>query len=345
MKVIACGWEHTLLVDRNFTAFAFGKGHWNQLGLGVELATPTQIPNIPSIVWVFATETVSLFVDVDGCIWGCGLGVTNNDAPGKLFSNLPKIMSVSAGTHHLLMLDEEGSVWARGNNRYGQLGVNHERFPNVTDPVKLVLPKIQSIHAGHKRSLFLDETGSVWGCGKNKYGELGTNALATHNLGQLGNLPAIQDISLAKSFVIFLDADGKLWGSGLNKHGELGLGHSHPVPEPEQLEKIPAMQAVSVSLYHSLFLDIRGRAWGCGLNGFGQLGPSLKLLSLPHTSPIKISGLPKLHSIYAGTNYSMFVDLEGKVWACGNNSYGQLGIPIRKISMRVSRRKLNSLSH
>jgi alpha-tubulin suppressor-like RCC1 family protein len=39
-----------------------------------------------------------------------------------------------------------------------------------------------------------------------------------------------------------------------------------------------------------------------------------------------IHGLPAICAVSAGTNYSLFLDYQGRVWALGDNDHGQLGL-------------------
>lgn len=89
---------------------------------------------------------------------------------------------IVSGDHHTLALMSDGTVWAWGNNTYGQLGNGirsndtHNSYPADGDekrndflyPVKVNIPsdvKIKSIAAGKRHSLALTENGEVyiWG--------------------------------------------------------------------------------------------------------------------------------------------------------------------------------------
>ena len=53
-------------------------------------------------------------------------------------------MQVSLGWSHALGLDDEGTVWAWGSNRYGQCGQPHAEQPNVVRESAEVLRSQQS---------------------------------------------------------------------------------------------------------------------------------------------------------------------------------------------------------
>jgi hypothetical protein len=100
------------------------------------------------------------------------------------------------------------------------------------------------------------------------------------------------------------------------------------------IESIQVTRAVKVSggEYHSLFLIEDKSVWGCGNNSFYQLGigndktDRLMLIRTHDGDMSTPSGyLEEINDISAGWKHSLAVDVNGFVWAWGNNSFGQLG--------------------
>ena len=71
-----------------------------------------------------------------------------------------------------MVLKQDGSVWATGYNKYGQLGdgttTNRSEFTKVFQGGAIALA------AGHFHSIVLKEDGSVWATGRNEEGQLGS---------------------------------------------------------------------------------------------------------------------------------------------------------------------------
>lgn len=63
------------------------------------------------------------------------------------------------------------SGYAFGNGIYGQLGSGQNK--NSYFPIKIKLENIESIAAGENHSLFISK-GSLFACGDNSNGQLGT---------------------------------------------------------------------------------------------------------------------------------------------------------------------------
>ncbi len=88
---------------------------------------------------------------------------------------------VAAGSNHTLLL-VRGTVWAWGNNTYGQIGTGGSGSAPQGSPVQVPgLPAIKAISAGGCHfSWRLDASGSnVRAWGQNRYGQIGTGSASS----------------------------------------------------------------------------------------------------------------------------------------------------------------------
>ena len=93
-------------------------------------------------------------------------------------SNSAGVVQVAAGTDHSLLLKADGTVWAFGNNQYGELGDG--TIVKRTLPVQVSdLTGVVQIAAGYRYSLALKSDGTVWAWGETQVGELGTAVMST----------------------------------------------------------------------------------------------------------------------------------------------------------------------
>lgn len=78
--------------------------------------------------------------------------------------------SVAIGDNFKLVLESAGTVFAKGMNKYGQLGEGSDKvtFSRIKDINDMV-----GVGAGSDHSLFIKSDGTVWGMGSNRYGQLG----------------------------------------------------------------------------------------------------------------------------------------------------------------------------
>ena len=83
-----------------------------------------------------------------------------------------KIVQLSSGLHHTLMLSSRGDVYAFGSNSYGQLGLC-DLVPRGA-PTKVPLPvRGVAVAAGSNHSVVLGESGEVFTFGSHQKGQLG----------------------------------------------------------------------------------------------------------------------------------------------------------------------------
>ena len=82
----------------------------------------------------------------------------------------------SAGLRHALALDSTGTIYAWGNNTWGQCGQDPDIYPTVNAPmpiVNLLGINCSKISAGYFHNLAIKDDGSLWAWGTTHSGALG----------------------------------------------------------------------------------------------------------------------------------------------------------------------------
>ena len=240
----------------------------------------------------------------------------------ELYSAAGEVIKAEAGGTHTLVLKENGTVWAWGDNSYGQIGA---AVDSGLLPLSQVygLSNVIEISAGYSHNLALKSDGTVWAWGYNVNGQLGVMGGYYFTVPvQVYGLTDIAAISAGSYHSLAATADGEVWAWGYNA-GRLGDGttikRETPVPVAGGLTDIVA---VSAGESHSLALESDGTVWAWGYNQNGQLGIGSTAQSL---YPAEVSGITAVTDISAGYNHSIVRTQSGAVWAWGDNYYGQLG--------------------
>jgi len=148
------------------------------------------------------------------------------------------------------------------------------------------------------------------------------------------NLSArIKTISVGNSHTLFLTEDGRVYGCGRNYHGALGSTVNNNTetanPIPTQITNIiGSLNIVGIAAGggHSLFLTHDGKVYGCGSNGSGELGRAVSDINPIPTQITTTIGSLNIVQVAAGGSASLFLTDGGRVYSCGYNRFGNLGL-------------------
>jgi hypothetical protein len=193
----------------------------------------------------YSTPPVVFLDDGDVTDSGAQYRVVVTNSQGTTTSNVatltvtPAVLTgftqVSAGFRHVLALRSDGSVWAWGENSYGQVG---RSCTNCSPrPVSGLAGTFTQVLARGDTSFALRNDGTVWAWGYNGHGQLGRNLAAGDGSGtpaqvvQLSNGQPLAGIvgltssegSFSGTWVLAWTASGIAWKWGVN-FSEPGMG-------------------------------------------------------------------------------------------------------------------------
>ena len=200
VTAIAAGTDHSLFLKNDGSLWAMGANAAGQLGDGTYSTTnlPEEIVT-SNVTAIAAGANHSLFVKSDGSLWAMGSNVYGQLGDGtqftlSQFTNRPEqivasnVTAVAAGDNHSLFLKSDGSLWAMGNDTYGQLGngINTDISSGIKQPEQIVAGGVSEVDGGAFHTLFIKSDGSVWAMGSNSQGQLGDGTnIATNRLQQI----------------------------------------------------------------------------------------------------------------------------------------------------------------
>jgi alpha-tubulin suppressor-like RCC1 family protein len=250
--------------------------------------------------------------------------------PIPFFSNM-RVTAVSTGTFHTTFLNSMGKVYSIGtpSSISNRTVIGGE--PKLIEYFKDI--PIASISCGNYDTIFLDTTGKAYGLSYSEEAILGHGCRATRWLTEPTLFECgFKTVSVASglSHTLYIDNANRVYGVGYNDEGQLGLDIDTALmntPCPIAYFHNITISSVTAGATHTIFIDKSGNPYSCGNNEYGQLGiMSNQNAKMPehitYFSDIQIL------SGSAGSFHTILLDTKGKVYAFGNNKYGQLGISL-----------------
>ncbi len=281
---IAAGFEHSLVIEGG-QVYAWGNNRDGQIGYGEDNFSANPIP----------------------------------------IERLNDVIALAQGSaaNHALALKEDGTVWAWGDNEYGQLGIGSKDVINISAARMLDgIYGVVALAVGRNHSLVLKDDGSVWSWGDNANGQLGHQVQSSSfSPKRINGLNDIVAVSAGYYHSMALHRDGTVWTWGKNSNGQLGLNSTENKSKPVQVKGLSNVVSISAGASHCVALNGDGTVWAWGWNDYGQLGDGSLKTKL---APIRIN-VKNVVRISAGGLHTIGLTTEGNVYAWGTNTFGQLG--------------------
>jgi len=236
---VATGRNSSYAVTNDGTLWDVARGYYIITGDGrlvwiTEHRTPNNVMN--NVTAVSVGENHAVAIRTDGSLWawggnfvgqlGDGSGDDGTSIPPELAVKvMDNVAMVSAGRHHTMALQTDGSLWAWGWNQFGQLGDG--TAIDRCSPVR-IMENVTYVSAGSNHTVAIKADNSLWAWGDNWFGQIGggqygiaqrgANEVIPHN--QPSPIRVMENIvhaaaSTGASFTLAVTAHGDLlfWGA------------------------------------------------------------------------------------------------------------------------------------
>ncbi|BDR54307.1 hypothetical protein KIMH_04180 [Bombiscardovia apis] len=250
-----------------------------------------------------------------------------------------RFTQISAGAGTAYAIASDGNTYAWGYNRYQQLGAGSTN-EYETMPVRVKMPAgvhFIQIAAGWQHALALGDDHHVYSWGANIGGwpaDTSPNIPFPKRIDS--GLPAevLQVNSNDQSSSSFaLGSDNKIYAWGSNYFGQLGtnagVGINMPVRQPTRITggTLPTnIIQISTGNSFTMALGSDHQVYAWGNNDRGQVGSTEVGTAQPVPRRITGGDLPaSITQIDAGISHALALGSDGKVYAWGRNTSGQLG--------------------
>jgi hypothetical protein len=217
------------------------------------------------------------------------------------------VVAIAAGDSFSIALKSNGTVWAWGQNVFGQLG-NGSTVGSTLPVQVIVLANIVQIAGGGRHSLALAQNGTVWAWGFNAYGQLGNGGGATLVPVSVIGLSAPQSIAAGHGHSMALMNDGRVYTWGVGGWGTLGNDGTTNQSLPGLTYGLSGMTEIVGGGLHSIAQQQGGTIWAWGQNNLGQLGNG-NIDNFSHPRPARIGGVCMQYIAVPDTPFTNFFHL------------------------------------
>eukprot|EP01117_Protostelium_nocturnum_P010736 TRINITY_DN3867_c0_g1_i1.p1 TRINITY_DN3867_c0_g1~~TRINITY_DN3867_c0_g1_i1.p1 ORF type:complete len:448 (+),score=155.54 TRINITY_DN3867_c0_g1_i1:66-1409(+) len=284
---IYCGDYFTLALTKLGRVYSWGReysplAHPNHSN---SPETPTLIDNLFNISRLAVGQNHVLALSKDGKLysWGEDMFGESGVLLGKktkfpvLISldgyNNEKVVGISAGGFHSLILTENGKVFYFGQY-HKDLGLDYSNSIHPTP----ILPHLsfKAIECGGDH-LFLQSEDKVYSWGWSEKGQLGFIAkdrviLEPIEIAELSNQKIKSIVGGKYAHTLALLDDGKVLGWGWNEQGQLGIGDNKDRFSPQIIPNLDSIVQIDGGFKHSVALNDKGEVFTFGEDVYGQLG-------------------------------------------------------------------------
>ena len=243
-------------------------------------------------------------IKADGTLWE----VVEDSGQYRLdkVDGIEGCVKACTGDGHILALTRGGSVYAWGDNKYGQLGDG--TFKDREAPRKVrKLPRIIDISSGRYHCMALGSDGNVytWGC--NFEGQIGDGTYVDeledsgrNSVYQVESLSDIVQISAGSDWCVALREGGSVfeWGSRASANFLC-------LPSPSKVNLPKGIVQISAYGIHALAFSSSGELWGLG-----------NIIAVPSDGmqfPRRIADLPEGSKIFAGWK-DIVITGDNEIW-------------------------------
>lgn len=232
------------------------------------------------------------------------------DRPMLIESLLPyRIVSIAAGSNHLMAVAADGQLFAWGSGEQGQLGrrilERHKtlalRPTNVTPRLGRRRLLVRRVVCGSYHTLVFGETGF-------------SDSMSSSSLNLAMQHATPSTVVLA---------------TGLNNFGQLGLADhedritAEPI-DPAHFSAVPV--DAGAGEHHSMVLCANGQIFAFGRGDSGQLGVALSEGARACSIPVPVTTMPEAARLIAvGGNHNLAVTQSNRLYTWGYGDMHQLG--------------------
>eukprot|EP01130_Rhizamoeba_saxonica_P018730 TRINITY_DN947_c0_g1_i1.p1 TRINITY_DN947_c0_g1~~TRINITY_DN947_c0_g1_i1.p1 ORF type:complete len:340 (-),score=77.14 TRINITY_DN947_c0_g1_i1:16-1035(-) len=320
---IAAGDQHSLIMNKDGNIFITGRNLSGSLGIpDLDADKLTQFTPFPitefQVKTVVAGASYYAFLTTDNEVYLNGI-ISSSGRNELLKQDVEDVKTILAAQNQFYVIKEDGSLYARGNNSYGQFGQGHTE--SWIHTYNLVAENIRYIDTGDACSTMVDIKGCLYGWG------LSSCAAALGNRGKTiksVSFPhSVQSVACGNYFTAVLTESGQVYAAGIiaedSSDSSVGDGN-------EELEDLGLDNIVQIDACESCLFAVKdnGDLFVIGTASFGEIGMG----NHKYQRQIRLAkhDLEGVVAISCSKCTILALTKDDQVYGWGLNAHGELGL-------------------
>jgi alpha-tubulin suppressor-like RCC1 family protein len=302
------GYESIAGIKSDGTLWCWGLNSYGQLGdntndggvAGTNSRSTPRQERTSSTNWkqVSMGSYTTTAIKTNGTLWSWGSNdsgqigdnTQNNfrSTPRQEITSSTNWKQVSTAFYHTAAIKTDGTLWCWGANSYGQIGDNTIAVRSTPRQEITSSTNWKQVSASTYHTAALKTDGTLWCWGRNSFGQLGDNTLASRSTPrqEITSSTNWKQVSAGGYNTTGIKTNGTLWVWGQNSYGQIGDNttgvsagdgtNSRSTPRQEITSSTNWKQVNSAG---TLMMAIKtdGTLWGWGFNQTGEIGDNTNI--------------------------------------------------------------------
>ncbi len=267
MAEVSAGLRTSLARTQSGAVWAWGANTNGEFGddSRTTRSVPVRIPII-DVTQISLGRSLALFRKGNGEVWFSGyVGELPWVTVPTRKTGLPPVSAVAAGGATAYAIDNDGALWAWGDNARGQIGNGTTALTSTPVKITAVTGRVLQVVSDAYHAAALTEDGSVWTWGDNSAGQLGDGTTASRLVPKrISGLANVVEIATSARHMLARLRNGTLmsWGSldtrPLGREGDFRI--------PGLVQGIDRVARIAAGFEVSAAIRDDGTVWAWGAN-------------------------------------------------------------------------------